>query len=70
MANKEKNKEIISRLKQNIEKSEQIIINGGDLSDIGNLIGIAIGPYVDEDSLGYDLEDIFHGIQHGIEQAK
>ncbi|MFA5366564.1 MAG: hypothetical protein WC333_01490 [Dehalococcoidia bacterium] len=40
----------------------------GDLSDIGNEIGIAIGKYVREkdDDSGWDLTDFIHGVKHGI----
>lgn len=42
------------------------IKNGCDLSDIGNEIGIAIGKYINEDKLGYELESFIAGIRHGI----
>ena len=38
----------------------------GDLGDIGNEIGIAIGEFVSKDELGYETEDLIHGIKHGI----
>jgi hypothetical protein len=38
----------------------------GDLSDIGNEIGIAIGKYIHEDSSGWGLDDFIHGVKHGI----
>ncbi len=38
----------------------------GDLSDIGNEIGIAVGESVSKDRIGYETEDLIHGIRHGI----
>lgn len=38
----------------------------GDLSDIGNEIGIIIGKYLSDDELGYDLDDFISGLEHGI----
>lgn len=38
----------------------------GDLSDIGNEIGIAIGESISKDEIGYETEDLIHGIRHGI----
>jgi hypothetical protein len=35
----------------------------GDLSDIGNEIGIAIAKYIDEDNT---IEDFIHGVKHGV----
>ena len=38
----------------------------GDLSDLGNDIGLNIGEYIDKDKLGYEKEDLISGIHHGI----
>lgn len=38
----------------------------GDLSDLGNDIGLNIGEYIDKDRLGYEKEDLISGIYHGI----
>jgi hypothetical protein len=35
-----------------------------DISDIGNVIGIAVGKHIVE--LGLDKEDFINGIKHGI----
>jgi len=43
-----------------------ITYNNGDLSDIGNEIGIILGKYIEKDKLGYELEDFISGIKHGI----
>lgn len=40
-------------------------INHGDLSDLGNEIGIIIGQYTN-DKMGYEKEDFIAGINHGI----
>jgi hypothetical protein len=46
--------EIISQL--------QDIHYDGDISDIGNEIGIAIGKYITED----ELKDFIMGLKHGV----
>lgn len=38
----------------------------GDLSDIGNEIGIILGKYIDDNKMGYDLISFISGIKHGI----
>jgi hypothetical protein len=35
----------------------------GDISDIGNEIGIAIAPHLNEDNT---IEDFIRGIRHGV----
>lgn len=35
----------------------------GDLSDLGNEIGIVIAKYLDEETT---VEDFIHGLKHGI----
>ena len=40
-------------------------IQHGDLSDLGNEIGIVIGQYTN-DKMGYDKEDFIAGVCHGI----
>ncbi len=37
----------------------------GDLDDIGNLIGIAIGKFISND-LGFEKKDFIAGLEHGI----
>lgn len=41
----------------------------GDLSDIGNEIGIVLGKYISEE-LGSELESFYAGIEHGISLTK
>ena len=49
-----------------ISKLTSDVNYSGDLSDIGNEIGIILGKYIEEDKLGYELEDFINGIKHGI----
>jgi len=42
----------------------------GDLSDIGNEIGMVIGKFIDEKLPGFEKESFLHGINHGIDQSK
>ena len=37
-----------------------------DVGDIGNIIGIAVGKYLDKNDIGYDKDDFMFGIKHGI----
>jgi len=37
-----------------------------DLSDIGNILGIVIGKYIDENEVGFQKDDFLNGIKHGI----
>lgn len=67
MQNIEKNRKIIDRLNKLID--EDFFVQKCDLSDLGNFIGIAIGPYVD-DEMGYELDDLYSGIDHGLDLAK
>jgi hypothetical protein len=45
------------------EQLNTINHEGGDLSDIGNEIGIIIAKHFDEDNT---VEDFIHGLKHGI----
>lgn len=38
----------------------------GDLSDLGNEIGKIIGVYIDNQEIGYELDDLLAGIEHGV----
>lgn len=38
----------------------------GDLSDLGNNIGLSIGHYVNSERLGYEKDDFISGFKHGI----
>ncbi len=37
-----------------------------DYSDLGNEIGIIIEKHKDSNKLGYDVEDFYNGLAHGI----
>lgn len=53
-------KSIIKTLQEDKIKGEMC-----DLSDIGNLIGMSIGPFISEE-LGYEKDAFIHGVKHGI----
>ncbi len=55
-------KEVIKDLKEQLNK---INYSGGDLSDVGNEIGLVIGKYLKEE-LGYEKEDFIGGLNHGF----
>lgn len=38
----------------------------GDISDIGNEIGIILGKYIDEHDHGWDKDAFIAGLNHGI----
>lgn len=38
----------------------------GDLSDIGNEIGIIVGKYINEKKSGYEKDTFMNGLKHGI----
>lgn len=44
---------------------KSINIPKGDLSDVGNELGIIIGKYISEE-MGFEYEDLIAGIRHGI----
>ena len=54
--------ELINRL---IDLRSKSIIKDGDLTDLGNEIGIIIGQYTN-DKIGYEKDDFVSGINHGI----
>lgn len=41
----------------------------GDISDLGNEIGIVLGKYI-SDKIGYELESFISGIKHGVSLTK
>lgn len=48
-----------------VVKLEMISYNG-DLSDIGNEIGMVIGRHIKKNVPGCELDDLLNGIKHGI----
>lgn len=55
-------KKILSEVSKHLENVDY----NGDLSDIGNEIGIAIGNYIEDGKIGYEKDDFINGIKHGI----
>jgi hypothetical protein len=55
-------KEICTELK---EKFSDISYETGDLSDVGNEIGIIVAKYFDLEDFG-NKEEFMHGLKHGI----
>jgi len=51
-------------VKEDIIKQLNNMVFEGDLSDIGNEIGVAVGKYHNVPFL--DFEDLISGIKHGI----
>ena len=41
------------------------LITPSDLSDMGNIIGLKIGPYISKE-LGFESKDLINGIEHGV----
>jgi hypothetical protein len=50
-------------LNQLCEHLESINYQNGDISDVGNEIGIALGNYIQTE---VDLKDLIQGLRHGI----
>jgi hypothetical protein len=50
-------------LKQIKEHMENVTYENGDLSDVGNEIGIVLGNYVKTEQ---DFKDLVNGMRHGI----
>lgn len=60
-----KNNEKIKKIKQDLIDVLNTDNVSYDLSDIGNIIGIAIGEHISND-LGFEKDSFIHGIKHGI----
>ena len=50
-------------LKQISESLSKVSYDNGDLSDVGNEVGIVLGNYITTEQ---DLKDFVHGLRHGI----
>jgi hypothetical protein len=50
-------------LKQISESLSKVSYENGDLSDVGNEVGIAIGNYITTEQ---DFKDFVSGLRHGI----
>ena len=55
--------ENFDKIKEDIKDQLNQVRYEGDLSDIGNEVGIAIAKYIDEDNT---IEDFIHGLRHGV----
>jgi len=55
--------ENFDKIKEDIKDQLDQVKYEGDLSDIGNEIGIAIGKYIDNDNT---VKDFISGLRHGI----
>jgi hypothetical protein len=53
-------------LKELSDSLSNVKYNYGDLSDIGNEIGVIIGKHITNKELGYDLESFIDGVKHGV----
>lgn len=51
---------IIKQIKEHMEK---VSYENGDLSDVGNEIGIVLGNYIENEQ---EFKDLVQGIRHGI----
>jgi len=51
---------ILNRIKIQLEK---VNYDNGDISDVGNEIGIVLGEFITNES---ELKDFIHGVRHGI----
>lgn len=51
---------ILNRIKTQLES---VSYDNGDVSDIGNEIGIVLGDFIYTES---ELQDFIHGIRHGM----
>jgi len=53
-------KHILNRIKTQLDN---VNYDKGDMSDIGNEIGVVLGEFITTES---ELQDFIHGIRHGI----
>ena len=64
--NKKKKMKNFDKIKKELIEQLNEINYDGDLSDIGNEIGIIVAKYFDESQLGYEKNAFMHGLKHGI----
>jgi len=48
------------------ERLSALPYDNGDVSDIGNEIGIILGKYISKGSLGWEKDDFIAGLNHGV----
>lgn len=58
--------EEFKKIKEEIKAQLDKVNYGGDLSDIGNEIGIVIGNHLSAWKIGYAFDDFINGVKHGI----
>jgi len=51
------------------ERLSALPYDNGDVSDIGNEIGIILGKYISDNLFGWEKDDFISGINHGISIA-
>jgi hypothetical protein len=51
------------------ERLSALPYDNGDVSDIGNEIGIILGKYISDNLFGWEKDDLISGINHGISIA-
>ena len=56
-------KEVLKDLTNHLN---EVPYNYGDLSDIGNEIGLVIGKHIKDEIIGFDKESFFMGLNHGF----
>jgi hypothetical protein len=56
----------IDYIKEEIIKALNESKYDGDLSDIGNIIGMTVAKFFAEESMGFEKVDFLAGIKHGI----
>ena len=54
---------ILNRIKTQLES---VSYDNGDVSDVGNEIGIIITKYFDDKDFGWDKNGFIDGLNHGI----
>jgi hypothetical protein len=55
--------------KEIAERISNLPYENGDVSDIGNEIGMVLGKYIAENSFGWEEDDFISGLNHGISIA-
>jgi hypothetical protein len=58
-------KDVVQEVIDHLNKTTKLP-EGCDLSDLGNEIGLAIGKYVINKNIGFELESFLSGVKHGV----
>ena len=59
-------KEFKKASKEISERLLNLPYDNGDLSDIGNEVGIILGKYISKGSFGWEKDDFISGLNHGV----